>query len=144
MISPQAKIQLCGRALYVLAALSSLLRVLLALLILYPYILGNTELVEWIQRWFPKMDRYSLDSVAVLAPMLLLFLCFWDCVTLWGAGHMQRLDSYGPARFALLPACLPLFSPCVILGLPFAWAIYSIMKDPQSQQFFAKSPITAA
>lgn len=133
-----ATIQACGKALFALAGISSLLRVLLALFLVYSYILGYTAPVEWVQRWFPKMDRYSLDAVAVMGPTLVLFLCFWDCVTLWGASHMRRLESYGMSMLAMLPACIPFFSPCLVLGLPFAWVAYRILKDPSSKQYFAR------
>ena len=119
-----------------LAAVSSLLRVILALFLVYSYVLGFTAPVEWVQRWFPRMHYYSLDLVAVLAPMLLLSMCFWDCVVLWGAGHMRRLDSYRISYGAILPALIPVFSPCLILGLPFAWVAHRILKDASSQQYF--------
>ena len=66
MSSHKATIQLCGNSLFILAAVSSLLRVFVALFLVYSYLLGFTGPVEWIQRYIPKMYRYSLDLVAVL------------------------------------------------------------------------------
>ena len=137
-MSQKTTLQVCGNALYALAVISSLSRVLVALFFVYSYILGFTAPVAWVQRWFPKMDHYSLDLTAALTPVLLLFLVFWDCVTLWSAGHLRRLSSYRKSMVGMLPAILPGFSPCLILGIPFAFVAYAILKNPQSQRLFAR------
>ncbi len=136
-MSSRATLQLCGNALFSLAVISSLLRVLVALFLVYSYIVGFAAPVAWVQRWIPQMDRYSLDLVAMLAPVLLLFMCFWDCVTLWSASHLRRLSSYKISLAGMLPACMPVLSPCLVLGLPFGWMAYRILKDPESQRLFA-------
>ena len=137
MTTHRATLQICGNALVVLAAISSLLRISLALFLVYSYVFGFTAPVESVQRWFPRMDHYSLDLVAILAPVLLLFMCCWDCVVLWGASHMRQLYSYRMSLILTLPALIPIFSPCLLLGLPFAWMAHRILRDSSSRQYFA-------
>lgn len=135
--SVRATLRMCGSALLTLAAISALLRVLLAIFLVYSFVLGHTAPIEWVQRWIPKMDRYSLDLVAILTPVLLLFLCFWDCVTMAAGAHLIRLEGYLFGRLAILPALLPVFTPCVVLGLPFAWVAHRILKNPSSRECFS-------
>lgn len=61
----------------------------------------------------------------------------YQLVIITGAQKMKRLESYGFAMTAAIMAVIPLFSPCLILGIPFGiWALVAINQQGVKDAFY--------
>ena len=57
-------------------------------------------------------------------------------IAVFGGTAMARGKSYATAFSASVMACVPCFSPCIVLGIPFGiWAIIAL-RNPETKRFF--------
>lgn len=70
--------------------------------------------------------------------VILLVMIIGNIMTLRGAIHMLGLQKFRTAKIGAIVACLPFFSPCILLGLPFGiWALIK-MHPPEVQAMFTE------
>lgn len=95
------------------------------------FVLATGAVDQW-QQPNGMTKRTQVTIRAVWGTLILLS----NIGTLYGAVHMLRLQNRGAARFACILACIPCFSPCLILGIPFGiWGL-SVLGDRQVQREF--------
>jgi hypothetical protein len=76
----------------------------------------------------PRAADLDSELIGRLVGMFLPLIC--NIVVLLGAIEILRLRNYRSALTAAILACIPICSPCVLIGIPFGiWAIV-VLRQP--------------
>lgn len=103
------------------------------------YVVAGLSIVGWIlvmlsmlvvepDNGMPQAEHEQMVTFYVVSGFVNLFL---DGFILYGAYNLQTRQSKIVAMIAAILCCVPCFSPCCVVGIPFGiWALVAISNDP--------------
>ena len=94
---------------------------------------GNLEAaIDWLRQKERMSDLTVIVGVANGVPLWRMGL---DLLCLWRARCARRLHGNTISALVFVLATIPLFGPCIVLGVPFAIQLVRILKLPHVEAY---------
>jgi len=95
-------------------------------------LMGFVSLTAFPIRWVLAVEQRgqifqtNIPQLLMIVEVGMLLAQFF---VIWGALHMVRLRNFRMARRAAILSCVPLLTPCLVLGLPFGlWTLVLLLR----------------